>query len=153
MCGFRHARKINIYIKNTLSQSSVEIRQIPRPFLKILHHCLVGVSSNRGENFRMKCICGTAVGGRRLWFANQDGDFWTTATVWQRQPATGLSAFKAKGPLSLTVGECLYSHTSRDGTSRRCCCCRIVRMCTCTLDHTLGAGYTSTHRQGTHSRK
>ena len=79
-----------------------------------------GVSLNSGENFRMKCICSTALGGRCLWFANQDGDFWTTATVWQRHPARGLSVFKAKGPLSLTVSVCHNSHISRDGTSRGC---------------------------------
>lgn len=80
-----------------------------------------GVLLNRGENFRMKCICSTALGGRCLWFASQDGDFWTTATVRQRQPARGLSVFKAKGSLSLTVSVCRYSHISRDGTSRSCC--------------------------------
>lgn len=91
-----------------------------RRFITFLSHpYLVGVSLNRGENL---CICSTALGGGCLWFANQDADFWTTATVWQRHKARGLSVFKAKGPLSLTVSVCHCAHISRDGTSMGCCC-------------------------------
>lgn len=146
------------------------VSHIPSPFVRFFVTPLpCGVSLNRGENFRMKCICSTAVGGRCLWFANQDGDFWTTATVWQRQPATGLSVFKAKGPLSLTVSVCLYSHTSRDGTSRSCWCwivyfcthtwsyalsrihLNIVKYCTCSCGGTCTHSHTYTHKTMQHS--
>lgn len=91
----------------------------------------------------MKCICSTALGGRCLWFANQDGDFWTTATVRQRQPARGMSVFKAKGSLSLTVSVCCYSHISRDDTSRSCCSCIV---CICTRADVITHAANSIHR-------
>lgn len=100
--------------KKTFCESSVESSQ-SHPCS--LHKIFVtpfpsGLWLNRGENFRMKCICSRAVGGRCLWFANQDGDFWTTITVWQRQPQ-GCQRSKPRA-LSVLQSQCVVTPTLQE---------------------------------------
>lgn len=92
-----------------LTPQKWEISYTLCPSITVLSHFCDkwGGGVNWGESFSTKHIWCASLGCRYLWFANQDGDFWTTATASKdSQP----DACLCSKPRTFSVSVCRYTH-------------------------------------------